>query len=80
MMGKSGGIVRVHITLFRRLTILPSRSRHAYSIPELVEAINLQSTGPTEASRALRKKLKYSNIHGQKRALTVSALEPITIG
>lgn len=40
-------------------------------IPELVEAINLQSTGPTEASRALRKKLKYSNVHGQRRALII---------
>lgn len=40
-------------------------------IPELVEAINLQSTGPAEASRALRKKLKYSNVHGQKRALVI---------
>nr|CDI52714.1 possible membrane trafficking adapter protein [Melanopsichium pennsylvanicum 4] len=40
-------------------------------IPELVEAINLQSTGSTEASRALRKKLKYSNVHGQKRALII---------
>ncbi|KAK4704651.1 LAS seventeen-binding protein 5, partial [Phenoliferia sp. Uapishka_3] len=40
-------------------------------IPELVESINLQSTGPTEASRAIRKKLKYSNVHGQLRALTV---------
>ncbi|PWY99026.1 hypothetical protein BCV70DRAFT_122727 [Testicularia cyperi] len=40
-------------------------------IPELVEAINLQSTGPTEASRAIRKKLKYSNVHGQKRALII---------
>ncbi|SPO22043.1 uncharacterized protein UTRI_02040_B [Ustilago trichophora] len=40
-------------------------------IPELVEAINLQSTGPAEASRALRKKLKYSNVHGQKRALII---------
>ncbi len=40
-------------------------------IPELVEAINLQATGPTEASRALRKKLKYSNVHGQKRALII---------
>lgn len=26
-------------------------------IPELVEAIKLQSTGPTEASRAIRKKV-----------------------
>lgn len=25
-------------------------------IPELVESINLQATGPTEASRAVRKK------------------------
>lgn len=40
-------------------------------IPELVEAINLQSTGPSEASRAIRKKLKYSNVHGQKRALII---------
>ncbi|KAL8277961.1 hypothetical protein RQP46_009593 [Phenoliferia psychrophenolica] len=40
-------------------------------IPELVESINLQATGPTEASRAIRKKLKYSNIHGQLRALTI---------
>ncbi|KAN0060339.1 hypothetical protein ACQY0O_007668 [Thecaphora frezii] len=40
-------------------------------IPELVEAINLQTTGPAEASRAIRKKLKYSNVHGQKRALII---------
>jgi len=43
------------------------------SIPELVEAINLQQTGPTEASRAIRKKLKYGSVHGQKRGLTVSS-------
>ncbi|GAA5880204.1 hypothetical protein JCM1840_004877 [Sporobolomyces johnsonii] len=40
-------------------------------IPELVESINLQPTGPTEASRAIRKKLKYSSVHGQVRALTI---------
>lgn len=40
-------------------------------IPELVEAINIQSTGPSEASRQLRKKLKYGSIHGQKRAITM---------
>ncbi|GAA6046344.1 hypothetical protein JCM3770_004874 [Rhodotorula araucariae] len=41
-------------------------------VTELVESINLQpTTGPTEASRAIRKKLKYSNIHGQLRALTI---------
>ncbi|GAA5854687.1 hypothetical protein JCM8547_004940 [Rhodosporidiobolus lusitaniae] len=41
-------------------------------ITELVESINLQpTTGPTEASRAIRKKLKYSDVHGQLRALTI---------
>ncbi|MCO5583342.1 hypothetical protein L7F22_037252 [Adiantum nelumboides] len=40
-------------------------------IPELVEAINIQYTGPSEASRQLRKKLKYGSIHGQKRAITM---------
>ncbi|GAA5822093.1 hypothetical protein JCM11251_004855 [Rhodosporidiobolus azoricus] len=41
-------------------------------VPELVESINLQpQTGPTEASRAIRKKLKYSDTHGQIRALTL---------
>ncbi len=43
-------------------------------ITELVESIRLQSLdGVTEASRALRKKLKYGNVHRQIRALTVSA-------
>lgn len=42
-----------------------------YRIPELVEAINIQATGPAEASRALRKKLKYGSVHGQKRAITM---------
>ncbi|KFY82409.1 hypothetical protein V500_10572 [Pseudogymnoascus sp. VKM F-4518 (FW-2643)] len=40
-------------------------------IPDLVEAITLQSTGPTEAARAIRKKLKYGNVHRQLRALTI---------
>jgi hypothetical protein len=40
-------------------------------IPELVESIRLQSTGTTEASRAIRKKLKYGNVHRQLRALTI---------
>ncbi|GAA5955080.1 hypothetical protein JCM3765_003187 [Sporobolomyces pararoseus] len=40
-------------------------------ITEIVESINLQDTGPTEASRAIRKKLKYSDVHGQLRALTI---------
>ncbi|KAG2414342.1 hypothetical protein HFD88_003533 [Aspergillus terreus] len=40
-------------------------------IVDLIEAINIQSSGPTEASRALRKKLKYGNLHRQLRALTI---------
>jgi len=40
-------------------------------IPELVESVNLQTGGPTEASRAIRKKLKYGNVHRQLRALTI---------
>ena len=40
-------------------------------IPDLVEAIKIQATGPTEAARAIRKKLKYGNVHRQLRALVV---------
>ncbi|KAK3939094.1 hypothetical protein QBC46DRAFT_365075 [Diplogelasinospora grovesii] len=40
-------------------------------IPDLVEVINLQDTGPAEAARAIRKKLKYGNLHRQLRALTL---------
>lgn len=40
-------------------------------IPELLEVVKLQATGPTEVSRALRKKLKYGSVHRQLRALTI---------
>ncbi|KAK2627883.1 hypothetical protein QTJ16_002529 [Diplocarpon rosae] len=40
-------------------------------IPDLVEAIKLQATGPAEAARSLRKKLKYGNVPRQLRALTI---------
>jgi hypothetical protein len=40
-------------------------------IPDIVEAIKLQATGPAEAARAIRKKLKYGNVHRQLRALTI---------
>ncbi|KAI2633314.1 hypothetical protein GGS21DRAFT_491034 [Xylaria nigripes] len=40
-------------------------------IPDLVEVIKLQATGPAEAARALRKKLKYGNVHRQIRALVL---------
>ncbi|OCF61240.1 hypothetical protein L486_00886 [Kwoniella mangroviensis CBS 10435] len=41
-------------------------------IPELVESINIQGyQGTTEAARAIRKKLKYGNVHRQLRALVI---------
>ncbi|KAL0578492.1 hypothetical protein V5O48_003485 [Marasmius crinis-equi] len=41
-------------------------------IPEIVDSINLQgTTGPAEASRAIRKKLKHGNPHQQYRALVI---------
>ncbi|KAJ9151353.1 VHS domain-containing protein [Pleurostoma richardsiae] len=40
-------------------------------IPDLVEVIKLQATGPAEAARAIRKKLKYGSVHRQLRALTL---------
>ncbi|RMZ80906.1 hypothetical protein DV737_g2766, partial [Chaetothyriales sp. CBS 132003] len=40
-------------------------------VPDLLEAIKLQATGPTEAARAIRKKLKYGSVHRQLRALTI---------
>ncbi|GAB7362603.1 hypothetical protein MBLNU230_g2917t1 [Neophaeotheca triangularis] len=40
-------------------------------IVDLIEVIRIQGPGPTEAARALRKKLKYGNTHRQVRALTI---------
>ncbi|XP_044716313.1 VHS domain-containing protein [Hirsutella rhossiliensis] len=40
-------------------------------IPDLVEVIKLQASGPSEAARAIRKKLKYGNVHRQLRALVI---------
>jgi len=40
-------------------------------IPELVDSINLQPTGPAEAARAIRKKLKHGDSHRQLRALVI---------
>ncbi|EEA28183.1 hypothetical protein TMatcc_003504 [Talaromyces marneffei ATCC 18224] len=40
-------------------------------IVDLIEVVQIQGTGPREASRALRKKLKYGNLHRQLRALTI---------
>ncbi|KAI4138956.1 MAG: hypothetical protein L6R39_006525 [Caloplaca ligustica] len=40
-------------------------------IVDLIEVIRLQAEGPTEAARAIRKKLKYGNVHKQLRALSI---------
>lgn len=41
-------------------------------VPELVESINIQGPqGTYEAARAVRKKLKYGNVHRQIRALII---------
>ncbi|KAL8690704.1 MAG: hypothetical protein Q9224_004343, partial [Gallowayella concinna] len=40
-------------------------------IVDLIEVIRLQGEGPTEAARAIRKKLKYGSVHKQLRALTI---------
>ena len=60
--------VTVHID---RLTG-PEYDEHDYSgIIDLIEVIRIQDSGPTEAARALRKKLKYGSAHRQLRALTI---------
>ncbi|PSK54820.1 Protein lsb5 [Elsinoe australis] len=38
---------------------------------DLIEVIRIQGSGPTEAARAIRKKLKYGSPHRQLRALVI---------
>ncbi|KAG7093867.1 hypothetical protein E1B28_007505 [Marasmius oreades] len=61
------------ITDWVDILTVSSIEEEAYDgIPELVESINLQgTTGPAEASRALRKKLKHGNPHQQYRSLVL---------
>jgi hypothetical protein len=40
-------------------------------LDELIEAINLQTDGPREAARAIRKKLQYGSVHCQLHALCI---------
>ena len=54
-----------------RLTGADVAENDLSGLPDLVEVVNLQHSGPTEASRAIRKKLKYGNLHRQLRALTL---------
>ncbi|KAG6333905.1 hypothetical protein ID866_5190 [Astraeus odoratus] len=56
------------------IEILTSQSQEDESydnLPELAHSISLQSTGPAEASRALRKKIKHGNSHQKYRALVI---------
>ncbi|KAH8997314.1 hypothetical protein EDB92DRAFT_1406640 [Lactarius akahatsu] len=46
-------------------------SSYLQSIPELIESIDLQASGPAEASRAIRKKIKHGSSHQQYRALVI---------
>ncbi|OSD03205.1 seryl-tRNA synthetase [Trametes coccinea BRFM310] len=60
------------ITEWVEILTSPSYEDEAYDgIPELVDAINIQATGPAEASRAIRKKIKHGNAHQQYRALVI---------
>lgn len=54
-----------------RLTGVKYGENDLSGIVDLIEVIRIQATGPTEAARAIRKKLKYGNAHSQIRALTI---------
>ncbi|KAH8099290.1 hypothetical protein BXZ70DRAFT_290826 [Cristinia sonorae] len=63
-----------HSSITEWIEILTSKSYddEAYDgIPELVDSISIQATGPAEASRAIRKKLKHGDSHQQYRALVI---------
>ncbi|KAJ3523810.1 hypothetical protein NM688_g8663 [Phlebia brevispora] len=60
------------ITEWVEILTAPGYDDEAYDgIPELVDSISIQATGPAEASRALRKKLKHGDSHQQYRALVI---------
>lgn len=54
-----------------RLTSEQYEADDMSGIVDLIEVIRLQTGGPTEAARAIRKKLKYGSVDQQLRALTV---------
>lgn len=54
-----------------RLTSEQYEEEDISGVIDLIEVIRIQSSGPTEAARALRKKLKYGNTHRQIRALVI---------
>ncbi|THH19050.1 hypothetical protein EW146_g2057 [Bondarzewia mesenterica] len=63
---------RSSITEWVDILTAPGYADEVYDgIPEIIDSINLQPTGPGEASRAIRKKLKHGNAHQQYRALVI---------
>ncbi|EOA88179.1 hypothetical protein ACJQWK_02060 [Exserohilum turcicum] len=54
-----------------RLTSEQYEENDIGGVVDLIEVIRIQASGPTEAARALRKKLKYGNVHRQIRALVL---------
>ncbi|KAL1610652.1 hypothetical protein SLS60_002322 [Paraconiothyrium brasiliense] len=54
-----------------RLTSEQYEENDVGGLPDLIEVIRIQDSGPTEAARAIRKKLKYGNVHRQLRALII---------
>ncbi|KAF2009442.1 hypothetical protein BU24DRAFT_428349 [Aaosphaeria arxii CBS 175.79] len=54
-----------------RLTAEQYEENDIAGLVDLIEVIRIQESGPTEAARALRKKLKYGNAHRQLRALVI---------
>ncbi|KAH9044501.1 hypothetical protein EDB85DRAFT_1909838 [Lactarius pseudohatsudake] len=63
---------RSSITEWVDILTSPSYADEVYDgIPELIESIDLQASGPAEASRAIRKKIKHGSSHQQYRALVI---------
>lgn len=54
-----------------RLTSEQYEENDLGGLVDLIEVVRIQESGPTEAARALRKKLKYGNVHRQLRALII---------
>ncbi|KAF1995364.1 hypothetical protein P154DRAFT_526405 [Amniculicola lignicola CBS 123094] len=54
-----------------RLTSEQYEENDLGGLVDLIEVVRIQDSGPTEAARALRKKLKYGNVHRQIRALLI---------
>ncbi|KAK7517948.1 VHS domain-containing protein [Phyllosticta citriasiana] len=54
-----------------RLTSEQYEENDIGGIVDLIDVIRIQESGPTEAARAIRKKLKYGNVHRQLRALAI---------